>query len=65
MVKRLQQKQRVAILRALAQGARVHVLTRSADAQRLALDLGADAAGPADAGPPEALDAAITFAPAG
>jgi propanol-preferring alcohol dehydrogenase len=50
---------------ALAQGARVHVLTRSAAAQRLALDLGADSAGPAEAGPPEALDAAITFAPAG
>jgi propanol-preferring alcohol dehydrogenase len=50
---------------ALAQGARVHVLTRSEAAQRLALDLGADSAGPADAGPPEPLDSAILFAPAG
>jgi propanol-preferring alcohol dehydrogenase len=50
---------------ALAQGARVHVLTRSEDAQRHALDLGAHSAGPADAAPPELLDAAILFAPAG
>jgi alcohol dehydrogenase, propanol-preferring len=50
---------------ALAQGARVHVLTRSEAAQRLALDLGADSAGPADAPPPEPLDSAIIFAPAG
>src|SRR5215211_1797202 len=34
---------------ALAQGATVHVLTRSADAQRHALDLGVHSAGPADA----------------
>lgn len=50
---------------ALAQGAKVHVLTRSEDARRHALDLGADSAGPADASPPERLDAAILFAPAG
>ncbi len=50
---------------ALAQGARVHVLTRSEDAQRHALALGALSAGPADAAPPEPLDAAILFAPAG
>jgi propanol-preferring alcohol dehydrogenase len=50
---------------ALAQGATVHVLTRSADARRHALDLGAASAGPADAAPPEPLDAAILFAPAG
>ena len=50
---------------ALAQGATVHVLTRSADARRLALDLGAHTAGPAHGAPPEPLDAAITFAPAG
>ncbi|MGH9216209.1 MAG: zinc-dependent alcohol dehydrogenase family protein [Acidimicrobiales bacterium] len=50
---------------ALAQGATVHVMTRAAAAQRHALDLGAHSAGPADAGPPEPLDAAILFAPAG
>jgi alcohol dehydrogenase, propanol-preferring len=50
---------------ALAQGATVHVLTRSEDARRLALELGAHSAGPADADPPEPLDAAILFAPAG
>ncbi len=50
---------------ALAQGATVHVLTRSPDAQRLALELGAASAGGADAEPPEKLDAAILFAPVG
>jgi propanol-preferring alcohol dehydrogenase len=50
---------------ALAEGATVHVLTRSAAARRLALDLGAHSAGPADAPPPEPLDSAILFAPAG
>ena len=50
---------------AIAQGARVHVLTRAAPAQRLALDLGAASAGGADEGPPEPLDAAILFAPVG
>jgi propanol-preferring alcohol dehydrogenase len=50
---------------ALAQGATVHVLTRSAEARRLALELGAHSAGGADAAPPEPLDAAILFAPAG
>ena len=50
---------------ALAQGAAVHVLTRSAQARELALELGAASAGPADAAPPEPLDAAILFAPAG
>ena len=50
---------------AIAQGATVHVLTRSAEARRLALDLGAASAGPADATPPEPLDAAVLFAPAG
>ena len=50
---------------ALAQGATVHVLTRSERARRLALELGAASArGPTDQ-PPEALDAAILFAPAG
>jgi alcohol dehydrogenase, propanol-preferring len=50
---------------ALAQGATVHVLTRSEDARRHALALGAHSAGPADGAPPEALDSAILFAPAG
>jgi alcohol dehydrogenase, propanol-preferring len=50
---------------AIAQGATVHVVTRSAPAQRLALDLGAASAGPADAAPPEPLDGAILFAPVG
>ncbi|WP_269854750.1 zinc-dependent alcohol dehydrogenase family protein [Streptomyces sp. RPT161] len=50
---------------AVAQGATVHVLTRGEDAQRLALELGAASAGPATASPPEPLDAAILFAPAG
>ncbi len=50
---------------ARAEGARVHVLTRSPEAQALALDLGAASAGSAESGPPEALDAAILFAPVG
>lgn len=50
---------------ALARGARVHVMTRSLDAQRLALELGVHSAAGADAQPPEPLDAAILFAPVG
>jgi propanol-preferring alcohol dehydrogenase len=50
---------------AIAQGAVVHVLTRSAQARELALALGAASAGPADGEPPEPLDAAVLFAPAG
>lgn len=50
---------------ALAQGCRVHVLTRSERAQALARELGAASAGPADGRPPEPLDAAVLFAPAG
>ncbi|MEW6470866.1 MAG: zinc-dependent alcohol dehydrogenase family protein [Actinomycetota bacterium] len=50
---------------ALAEGATVHVLTRSPDARRHALDLGVASAQAADAVPPELLDAAILFAPAG
>ena len=50
---------------ALAEGATVHVLTRGEAARALALELGAaSAGGPRDA-PPEPLDAAILFAPAG
>jgi len=47
---------------AIAEGARVHVVTRSAAARELALSLGAASA--ADL-PPEPLDAAVLFAPAG
>jgi alcohol dehydrogenase, propanol-preferring len=50
---------------ALARGARVHVMTRSEEAQHLALELGAASAGGADATPPEPLDSAILFAPVG
>jgi alcohol dehydrogenase, propanol-preferring len=50
---------------ALAEGARVHVLTRSADARELALELGATSAGNEADPPPEPLDAAILFAPVG
>ncbi|BAC68851.1 alcohol dehydrogenase [Streptomyces avermitilis] len=50
---------------ALAQGATVHVLTRDPASQRLALALGAASAGGAYDTPPEPLDSAILFAPAG
>lgn len=50
---------------AMAQGARVHVLTRSARARHLAARLGAASVGAATDPPPEPLDAAIIFAPAG
>jgi propanol-preferring alcohol dehydrogenase len=50
---------------ALAEGATVHVLTRSAAARRLALELGATSANGAADMPPEPLDAAILFAPVG
>lgn len=50
---------------AMAQGARVHVLTRSSEARALAHELGAASVGEADAQPPEPLDAAILFAPVG
>jgi len=50
---------------AMRQGAEVHVMTRSADARRLALELGAASAVEAGAAPPVPLDAAILFAPAG
>jgi propanol-preferring alcohol dehydrogenase len=48
-----------------AQGASVHVVTRGATAQRLALELGAEWAGGLDDVPPVPLDAAILFAPVG
>ena len=50
---------------AMHEGAEVHVMTRSEDARRLALELGAASVGPADAAPPVPLDAAIVFAPVG
>jgi propanol-preferring alcohol dehydrogenase len=50
---------------ALAEGARVHVMTRSEAARNLALELGVSSVGDATALPPEPLDAAILFAPVG
>jgi propanol-preferring alcohol dehydrogenase len=50
---------------AMAQGATVHVLTRSADARKLALELGAASARASHDAPPEPLNSAILFAPAG
>ncbi len=50
---------------ALAEGATVHVGTRSKAAQRLALELGVASASDADKPPPRPLDSAILFAPAG
>jgi alcohol dehydrogenase, propanol-preferring len=50
---------------ALAEGATVHVMTRSPDARRLALELGAATAGDTFDPPPEPLDSAVVFAPAG
>ncbi|MFG2194142.1 zinc-binding alcohol dehydrogenase family protein [Streptomyces sp. NPDC048639] len=48
---------------AVARGATVHVVTRSPAAQHMARDLGAASAGSGP--PPEPLDSAILFAPAG
>jgi len=50
---------------ALHQGLRVHVLTRGEGNQKLAAELGVDSVGGATDAPPEPLDAAILFAPAG
>jgi propanol-preferring alcohol dehydrogenase len=50
---------------AIKQGAKVHVLTRSAGARQLALSLGAASAAGAYDRPPEPLDSAILFAPVG
>ncbi|WBO68606.1 zinc-binding alcohol dehydrogenase family protein [Streptomyces camelliae] len=50
---------------ALAQGATVHVLTRDEPSRRLALGLGCASARGAYDQPPEPLDGAILFAPAG
>ncbi len=50
---------------ALHEGATVHVLTRSSEAQALALELGCASAGDAYDEPPDKLDGAILFAPVG
>ena len=50
---------------ALARGATVHVMTRSPAARELAIELGATSASGAADPPPEPLDSAILFAPAG
>jgi alcohol dehydrogenase, propanol-preferring len=50
---------------AVAQGARLHVLTRAAAGRQLALDLGAASVADAYDAPPEPLDSAILFAPVG
>jgi alcohol dehydrogenase, propanol-preferring len=50
---------------AIALGATVHVFTRAEPARRLALSLGAASAGGSFDPPPQPLDSAILFAPAG
>ncbi|MCE4947360.1 MULTISPECIES: zinc-binding alcohol dehydrogenase family protein [Streptomyces] len=50
---------------AVAEGARLHVLTRSERARELARSLGAVSTGDAYDRPPEPLDSAILFAPVG
>jgi propanol-preferring alcohol dehydrogenase len=50
---------------AMAQGARVHVVTRAPEARELALSLGVSSVGDITDDPPELLDAAILFAPVG
>ncbi len=50
---------------AVHEGASVHVMTRSARARELALRLGVTSARDAFDSPPEPLDSAILFAPAG
>lgn len=55
----------IAIQVALHLGCHVYVMTRGEAHQELALTLGADWAGPSAAKPPEPLDSAVLFAPAG
>jgi propanol-preferring alcohol dehydrogenase len=50
---------------AIAEGARVHVLTRAPAARELARQLGATSVGDDEDAPPEPLDSAILFAPVG
>ncbi|MGY2002691.1 hypothetical protein [Blastococcus sp. SYSU DS1024] len=49
----------------MAQGLQVHVLTRGERNRRLARELGVDPVGGAADAPPEPLDGAVLFAPAG
>lgn len=55
----------LAIQIALYEGARVHVVTRSQEARKLALQMGASSAVDVGEPPPEPLDSAILFAPVG
>ncbi len=55
----------LAVQVARRRGARVHVATRSESDRQRALSLGAESVGGYGDSPPEPLDAAITFAPAG
>ena len=50
---------------AIAEGARVHVMTRSPESRELAVTLGASSVGDTYDSPPEPLDGAILFAPVG
>jgi alcohol dehydrogenase, propanol-preferring len=50
---------------ALAEGAEVYVATRSSEARKLAISLGATWVGDATERPPEPLDGAVLFAPVG
>jgi len=50
---------------AMAEGTRVHVMTRSAAARALAADLGAASVAGSHDAPPEPLDGAVLFAPVG
>ena len=50
---------------AIAEGARIHVFTRSPESRQLALSLGASSVGDTNDPPPEPLDGAILFAPVG
>ena len=50
---------------ALHLGLRVHVMTRGAKNRALAIELGVDSVGDATDAPPEPLDGAVLFAPAG
>ena len=50
---------------AVKEGATVHVITRSAEARRLAMDLGVASASDGTEPPPEPFDSAILFAPVG
>jgi propanol-preferring alcohol dehydrogenase len=50
---------------AIAEGATVHVMTRSPESRELALSLGVSSVGDTNDAPPEPLDGAILFAPVG